>query len=895
MKVTFLGLYNYKIISAAMGKSSIEIDFTKAKHDTIIIAGPNGTGKSVILEQLHPFAYTGMGERSHKDIVGIKSKDDEDYVPTTDKAVKRIHFVMDDGSKIEISHFTDTNTGSIKSYFKLNGEEKNPNGNKGSFEQVVHEVIGITTDLLKMIQLGTERDSFIRMNSSNRKRYISNILTELEVFGSLYKSVNEDFKDISRNMRNIEEKIRRLNVADVDELTETIETNTGKLSSYRERSDEEVGHIAVLEQTIESLLTYHESASIQQLESNLRKFQAEQQKLQLQTSQIRDFTDSDEKELLECTITLDKLQLKLDNLEDKMKDLLVNEDRASRAKDTAKEKIAKITGDVSIQDIEGLKKLHRKHMDELDEYAKLFKDFHPSCTVEDFRTAISILDDLDTHTPTLLSINKDVLNEIGLAYLEGRGHQVLRNIDTEHRYLVSELDILESRIKSYVDVGAKKAKPMLQVVIKDAGCRGGCPFERFYNEHNKKDNQPKDVLDEQHAQLTKDLELIDDKYIADNVIKVITMTIQANQVLVKRLPSYILTEEAILRSVMEGRPIKSPYIQEFITLLEKFEMMSTLKELIADVEKSIQSLSKDEGVLTFYRDMLSDAEKEYTRVHHSRQLLLSDIERTVVTIDETTSRLDELSQLKELYQNAEPIFEGLRKVTSQIEQAEVDIVKLKETTMQLDEKKDFLSKITIGIKQFEMELQDLKTKRTLYNTYKADIHALEESYSLWEIVTRSVKPTEGIQLLFMEVYMANINVTVNDVLNRIYDGKLYIEQFTINKEEFNIPYVRNGTLIGDIKKCSKGEESFIGLAFAYSFLKSQMGNFNILLMDEVDGPLDTFNREHFLHTITRMFEDIGISQVILISHNQVFETEDVSMILTGPSNMYSKADVIFSV
>ena len=59
MKITYLKLTNFVNIVTAFKTETIEIDFTKAKNDVILLTGPNGSGKTSILSCLHPFATNG--------------------------------------------------------------------------------------------------------------------------------------------------------------------------------------------------------------------------------------------------------------------------------------------------------------------------------------------------------------------------------------------------------------------------------------------------------------------------------------------------------------------------------------------------------------------------------------------------------------------------------------------------------------------------------------------------------------------------------------------------------------------------------------------------------------------------------------------------------------------
>ena len=88
MKITRLILENFANIYTAMNKKKIDIDFSKCKNNITIITGHNGSGKTSILSELHPFANSGSFDtRSEINLIlngcdGYKEihiQDNEDY------------------------------------------------------------------------------------------------------------------------------------------------------------------------------------------------------------------------------------------------------------------------------------------------------------------------------------------------------------------------------------------------------------------------------------------------------------------------------------------------------------------------------------------------------------------------------------------------------------------------------------------------------------------------------------------------------------------------------------------------------------------------------------------------------------------------------------------------
>jgi hypothetical protein len=56
--------------------------------------------------------------------------------------------------------------------------------------------------------------------------------------------------------------------------------------------------------------------------------------------------------------------------------------------------------------------------------------------------------------------------------------------------------------------------------------------------------------------------------------------------------------------------------------------------------------------------------------------------------------------------------------------------------------------------------------------------------------------------------------------------------------------------------------------------------YNILLLDEMDGPLYISDREKFIAVLFKQIRAIGAEQIFLISHNNTFEGTSVNIIMT---------------
>ena len=131
------------------------------------------------------------------------------------------------------------------------------------------------------------------------------------------------------------------------------------------------------------------------------------------------------------------------------------------------------------------------------------------------------------------------------------------------------------------------------------------------------------------------------------------------------------------------------------------------------------------------------------------------------------------------------------------------------------------------------------------------------------------------------MYLKNTKELANDLLDIVYDGDIYIEDFNISSTEFKIPFIKDGTEIPDICYASQGEQSFLNMAISFALSSQKLNNYNIMLLDEVDGTLDDKNRERFIPVLEHQMEAIDCQQVFLISHNNMFSQYPVDILDLG--------------
>ena len=201
---------------------------------------------------------------------------------------------------------------------------------------------------------------------------------------------------------------------------------------------------------------------------------------------------------------------------------------------------------------------------------------------------------------------------------------------------------------------------------------------------------------------------------------------------------------------------------------------------------------------------------------------------------------------------------------------------------------DFIVKLTTKVNQLSFNKE---TYINLSNEYEA----LKLLFEDVDIIKDALNASKGIPLIFLQVYLKNCPIMMNTLLDTIYNGELQIEGFMIDENEFRIPFIKSGIKVPDISFASQGESSFISIVLSLSLIIQSMTKYDIICLDELDGPLDMKNREQFIKVLYSFINQVNSEQVFLISHNNMFESESVDLILTSDVDIdsYKYANIIF--
>lgn len=305
MKIKYFKLENSAGILVGSNKDCIEIDFENSHNKIISIQAKNGAGKSCLLSALTPFANvsTTIDERGALPFI-------KQGLP----GYKEIHY-SDKNNEYIIKHYYKPNkegTHSVKSYFSLNGKELNENGNVTSFIELVELYLHITPEMVRLIRLGTNVNSFIQLSPSRRKDYIGKLITEIDAYMKIYKKINDDLKlakaFIAANVSNI----NACHINNTDEVNKEIKKLKSKLKDHVNEKEKSYSLISEYEKMQEGISdVYNKIISNEKIIDEFNKIENKYNQIDLSDNR----TSSDiQNEIIECKSKLKSTMISKDSL-----------------------------------------------------------------------------------------------------------------------------------------------------------------------------------------------------------------------------------------------------------------------------------------------------------------------------------------------------------------------------------------------------------------------------------------------------------------------------------------------------------------------------------------------------------------------------------------------------
>ena len=870
LRLEYLHMKYFTLPFVALGMTEVTLDYRDTNKLINIFVGKMGTCKTFLLGHHQPFATLGN--------LDVRNK--KDMVMAGKKGVKEMIYRDTIGNHIfEITHYyTPTKTGhTVKSYIKKNGEELNENGNDGSFRQIIKTEFDLEQNHLKLFRIGSNVVNLPDMTSVERKAFISSMLSDTEVYMMLYKKIGEENRMLNAQMSLIVNKLQNISKRSKEQLAADAETESSILEDVQKELADVTTEKYRLEGSIQALLngmTKDEYIALYNT-TEKRKKEADEKladiEKQLDSIKGQDDPSAVNQEIAKCHAQIEVRSQQLMTLQGK-----IEED--DRQMHKLQDQLA-VMGDES--HIQTLRNTYASLMGILEDYERKLSHFSYTGSSGSIVSLISEVQNLNGLIAEISQYNPDAVKLLFRNSTGGlnKAKRELERAKRDKARVQQEMDNIV-QISSYQPTHA---------MIRPFNCpTKDCPFYQYHPIIERKRKTAANV-DKVFLEKRNQLNQLDAKiYLYEDyptiahklgVIKDIWRTIEPK-----------LSELGVLKEDYLGDILVNITHRDWIDL----RRLDTIRELCGIREKYYEL---SERVASMRADLARYDNSDAASVQKSLQTITTRYHENCATVEqlENANREDEarLTSLNEVYlriSNREMLEKAKHDATEEFLALDVALDKVEESLVTIRGYEEDLDELTLKIRKLNQEIQ---THTVEYNNIQralTDIKITEEQYA--EVLARQkivrdildgVSSKKGIPLIFVKIFLDDCLDDLNDLISDVFEDSIEIQKFDIKEDgsEFNIPYTRNGELIGDIIESSQGERAIISLALSFALIRQASFKYNIMLLDEVDGPLHKDARNKFINILFKQLQAINAEQVFIVSHNNTFDGFNVNVILTS--------------
>lgn len=881
MRIKRIKLVNFIGVKHGMDKDVIELNFTD--NPIVMLQGGNGSGKSTILSQLHPFTDS-FDDR--KDII-LDEKD----------GLKEIT-IEHNGDVYEIQHHYPVK-GNKKTFIQKNGVEMNDGGRFKEGMEIIQKEFNISSDYFKIGKIGSNTRNFVDLQAGNRKEYISKFLdiadltTAHEVVKEKLKEQRTQLSVISKELKDFETKeILEVKIAEGEKIfkeaddiiTENL-PKKGSLEATLERAKRDIGtqDLKTVKTTFETLSKEYDQSIID--EATIRK------NLNLTTDkkETQEKRDAIAADIAEC-----ETNIRVNNSEQNSLKLLLATQKNKA--DTNKLQIAGF--DSNVEDLEKIRAQKESYLEEQTTIKEEIRASAVGKTVFDaVRAGKNVLDYIDKFkdmtdfiekyfTNLMKSDTKKYSTNLEL-FLAEDCESILESMTTQTRTSLSEKRKLLEELRSERATKEANVCHLANLEKRPHECNiDSCPFIRDALKYKNVKNEILDI-DLKINSVIKDIEAVE--LVADGL----TETISESKLFNVNYGALNARDNIIYQFFLGDKSLLEKVGSNLSTFqLERQELIDTAKEIAEKIQyfgsltKSIAALdnminSKYQGDISLKAKFEEDqVELEKELANLEEQLKKKQDEGDVYSAELSNKRaiLDEFDKYLTILSNRDNLATKKCNAKSLLEKLE----EYTETKLTSEKELEVVNKLldeNIKIRDIKgTEINRLKVNLGSVINLTERFETLSKQSEPLEKVLTALDPKAGIPLIFIKLYLEETEAIANSLLDVAYNGDFNIK-FNLGEKDFLIEVVAKDNVKEDIKLSSQGEMALTTISISLALIQQSIGDYNILCLDEIDGPLDAENRENFLNILNSQISKLGIEQVFVISHNNAFDTAAMDLVL----------------
>ena len=903
MKFLYIKLVGYIGI---LDLPSIEIDFTKCKHNITVISGPNGAGKSRLMNA-----------------ISVIPDSNDCFVDTMDGEKD---FIVQDGENIyegQIQHPLNSSNkrGTPKGYIQKNGVELNPNGNITSYRDIVFSEFDLDASFLTLSRLSGDDRGIVDKKPAERRKFVSSILSNLEVYNEIHKTLTKKVSIFRSHVNGCSDKIR--NVGDESYIRSSLQSVESRIETIQSQIIDCNTKIA----KCDALLSINKID--EDTKQNYEKAKNDYDTIKMKKVQL-------EKEIKNFYMSVIKKGYgEISNL-----DLAIHTTQEDNEKN--KEKLAElhVQGQQQVQNISSIHeeidrlqlKLERKQSEYNSDLVKQIELYSRDLSVIEDEFKRLEIQDMSSITAEevnyLVELITQIVSEIDYFYEKSTGDMITLLRDCHYNATVvqrkleeqrKEINTLEEEISEIRETLVKmKADSTIIVALdqKPSDCKNdNCPFisqaysiikdkygtkENFVNRLQEFEIQIDEKLKTQ-TELNEIMMFYQEAFNNCTILGTIRNEINRNKALLSKLRiSTRLIDESSFFTLIEQqssfnflRDLNS-YLSISNHLIEYKAKMEIKNRLLSEQqvqEKTYEMIQEYQEELKIQEKKLEEENKSYESIKKENDFVSEVMEFML----KKKERLNHLKEMEDSYKSLGIEEEGAKETFE----------KLGEVFQSCRDTLDEMSRLNDIKWQLQKELEPLQNQKKKFDAqlimlseYQEEYQQYQQKYDLVKKLQEYSSPKAGgIQELYIDLYMSKTLDLANQLLGIIFGGRYKLLNYVIQDGEFRIPFMRDGFTIDDVSFGSRSQICMIGMIVSLVMRHQASDHYNITSLDEIDSGLDHENRYLFVDVLYKMVSILNIEQLFVISHSIELSTNLVDVIQLSDkeeyNDMFQNSNVIF--
>lgn len=809
IRIVHIKLINHIVL----GNIDFELD-----NDIVSILGKNGSGKSFLMDTLHPFSRSNRFISSYPVKAGATGYKQVDFSVNGNILYETIHEYVPKGK----SHACKSYINKIEKGVKI---ELNPTGHCEKYEELVKRYLGFDNNCMTIGFLSSVANGITSSRGQERKKILESTIDNpiLKMFKKNAKELAKEYTSMTKHYEK--QKIRIANtyseeslLEQISKITNDIELNRISLKKANEDFEIMTGRLKDLED--KSHVNFDKLKTICDLTFGL------------QQDKTTYFIYQTFKDVLERSEKLSNEYIQLDEQLQRItkRDTLEHDIKASRAiLDEKSKELHEYENRLYKYVVEDRRDSIKSWLENIIRLAKYFTDVFKGLSV--VATSSSNLDNIISELVEQKKSNEEFMI---------RYRAALSNIDG-NKYVVNVQDncntcqLYDKFVKSDEFVTANKTKWDNMISIE----------------------QPE--IEDKLQKLS---------IVKENVKSSLIHSIEQASLYIKDLSKAGLTSlDSFLREC--GTGVLYPKLTNFYDWVnEHNSYIDSLSTNVKDLESKIDYMDKEleyivvpNGLnvdsMTARKNEIQETLKKYDK------MIANSTYKAIGALDMTDSEIFKLSNMT-LY-DLNKLYLEVKDIDLDIENTNRVIEKIKYKRINLP---TTIESLLVEKTQTESKLSDLRTLNKNLLEYDRKGKVLVRCKDLLD---------KDIPISLLRNNLAFIEKTTNAILinNSIQMGVNIIPSET----EITIEVTVRDKTINDAIQLSSGETAIISLLINACIL--HIVGYPIICIDELDANLDVIYRSKFNDLIYSIMTVLQISQVFCISHNIASNINYATKILVG--------------